>query len=222
MSTKLALRDIEGKEIEQVSLDEKIFDKTVNKAVLYQAVNMYLANIRRGTAATKTRGEVRGGGKKPFRQKGTGRARAGSSRSPVWKGGGTVFGPHPRSYVFNLPDKVKRLSLRSSINAKITSDALFLLNDINLKEAKTKLVAKLLKKLKIADNCICVFNKEEDKNFVRAAKNIRNLTLRASHDVNAYEILSNSKMIATKSAMDNLVLRIKGINKVAKQKAEKK
>lgn len=210
---KLAVRDIDGKETEQISLDSKIFDGKVNKSLLYQAVKMYLANKRRGTAATKTRGEVSGSGKKPWRQKGTGRARVGAIRNPLWRGGGIVFGPHPRDYSYTLPTKVKRSSLISSINSKLNDKDLIILKDLSLKESKTKYVGKLLKKLKINNRCTIIFDKKEDNNFSRAARNIKGILLRGPQDVNAYDILASEKILLTKEALKSLVSRLQNSEK---------
>lgn len=210
---KLAVRDIEGKEVEDITLDPKIFDGKVRKPTLYQAVNMYLANKRRGTAETKTIGEVSGGGKKPWRQKGTGRARVGSTRNPLWRGGGTVFGPHPRNFSYTLPSKIKKLSLKDSINSKINDKEIIILQDLSLKEPKTKHVNKLLKKLKIKDKCTIVFNKKENDNFLLAARNIEGVSLKNAQDINAYEILASGKLLFTKAALSNLIERIQQISK---------
>lgn len=213
---KIAVRDIDNKEVEQINLDEKVFDGKVKKSVLYQLINMYLANKRRGTAATKTRGEVSGGGKKPWRQKGIGRARVGSSRNPLWTGGGIVFGPHPRNYAYSVPVKIRQLGLRYSINSKLNDKDVIVLKDLAINEPKTKLVNKFLKKAKVDGRCIVVFNSKEDKFFARAARNLNVLTLKRSQDVNAYEILASDKLIMTKTALEDITARIKNHKKRAK------
>src|SRR5512135_3741492 len=135
METKtLPVYNIEGKEVETLNLDPAVFDGTVNSAAIYQAVNAYRAAKRSGLAATKTRGEVSGGGKKPWRQKGTGRARVGSTRSPLWRHGGVVFGPHPRSFAYSVPDKIKKLALKSVLNAKVKENNVIILDTLSLSQ----------------------------------------------------------------------------------------
>ncbi len=140
----LPIYNTEGKEIDSLKLDKTVFDGTINTACLYQAVNAYRANQRKGLASTKTRGEVSGGGRKPWRQKGTGRARVGSIRSPLWRHGGVIFGPHPRHFYYNLPKKLKVLALKSSLNAKVKENSLIVLDGINLEIPKTKEASKIL------------------------------------------------------------------------------
>jgi len=144
----IPIYNMKGKEVESFTLNRKLFDGKVNKALLYQAVLMYNANQRQGSAATKTRGEVSGGGKKPWRQKGTGRARAGSTRSPLWRHGGTVFGPHPRDYSYSLPRKIKRRALLASINSKIRENKIMGIDSVDIEEAKTKKFQAVLDALK--------------------------------------------------------------------------
>ncbi len=130
--------DLKGKEVERFQLDKELFTGKVNKGALYQAVLMYNAAKRQGNASTKTRGDVSGGGKKPFKQKGTGQARAGSTRSPLWRHGGSIFGPHPRLYRYDIPKKLKRLAFLSSINSKLNENKLIGLSDVKVAEPKTK------------------------------------------------------------------------------------
>ena len=149
---KVAVYDITGKQTGELELNENVFGVEVNEAVVHQAVVMQLASQRLGTAATKTRGLVRGGGKKPWKQKGTGRARAGSIRSPLWVGGGTVFGPQPRSYAFRMPRKQRRLAIKSALSAKVNSGELVVVDSISFDAPKTKNVVKMLKDFNAADN----------------------------------------------------------------------
>ena len=147
----LPLYSVNGKEIEKISLKEEIFDGEINTALLHQAVVMYEANKRQGTVSTKDRSQVRGGGTKPWRQKGTGRARAGSIRSPLWRHGGVTFGPTPRNYSYSLPKKIRLGALKSSINAKINSQDFILIKEVGVGESKTKEFKKLLESLKIKE-----------------------------------------------------------------------
>jgi len=216
-----------GKEIESVKLDEGVFDGKVNRASIYQTVNAYLANQRKGLAATKTRGEVSGGGRKPWKQKGTGRARVGSTRSPLWRHGGVIFGPHPRDFFYSIPQKIKIQALKSSLNAKLNENNLVILESFGLLEPKTKEVAKIFRNLKIdfpgkkkSDSVLLLLEKI-DKNLITASRNIESLTINLASDTNAYEILSHNKLIIIKDALGNLVSRINN-NKIKKHSLSKK
>jgi len=147
----LGVFDAKGKEVEKIELDSKVFDGKVNSSLVHQAVVTFLANQRKGLAKTKTRGQVRGGGTKPWRQKGTGRARVGSIRSPIWRGGGVTFGPTKRSYYKVLPKKMKILALKSALNLKLSEKKLLVIDDLAVKSHKTKEFAKILDNLKLGD-----------------------------------------------------------------------
>jgi len=149
ISSELSVLDTKGKEIEKVKLDKGVFDGKVNTALIQQAVVAYLANQRKGLAATKTRGQVRGGGAKPWRQKGTGRARVGSNRSPIWRGGGITFGPRPRSYYQDMPKKMRALALKSALNAKLRDKQILIINDLVVSSPKTKDFIKTVSGLKL-------------------------------------------------------------------------
>jgi len=201
----LPLYDLSGKKVETIDVKDEIFDGQVNSSLLHQTVVMYAANKRQGTASTKDRSEARGGGSKPWRQKGTGRARAGSIRSPLWKGGGVTFGPKPRDYNYNLPKKMKLLALKSSINAKIKSQDLMLIEELNFKESKTKEFKRVLKSLKIKEKSLLV---AELKNpSIKASRNISFFNIVGPKQVNAYDILKYKKIIFTKSALKDLIKR---------------
>lgn len=211
----LPIYNIEGKEVEQVSLDEEIFDGEVNEDVLYQTVLMYRARARKGTASTKTRGEVSGGGRKPWRQKGTGRARVGSIRSPLWRGGGIVFGPHPRKYSYSLPNKIKILALKSSLNAKLKERSILILDNLSIEQPKTKVFAKILKNLRF----FLLLNKKQpktllllekcDENIRRSTNNFNFLEINSAQDTNAMNILRAKLLVMTKAALAELIQRIK-------------
>ncbi|SDF50450.1 50S ribosomal protein L4 [Sporolituus thermophilus] len=198
---KVAVYDITGAQTGEIELSDSVFGVEVNKAVLHQAVVMQLANQRLGTHATKTRGMVRGGGKKPWRQKGTGRARAGSIRSPLWVGGGTVFGPQPRSYAISMPRKARRLALKSALSAKVRSGEMVVLEDFTFAEPKTKNVVKMLDNLKVADDKALIILSEADENVIKSARNIPGVKAIASTGINVYDLLYHDKVLVTKGAV---------------------
>jgi large subunit ribosomal protein L4 len=187
----------------------------VNKDVLHQAVVAFRANQRRGLAATKTRGEVSGGGRKPWKQKGTGRARVGSTRSPLWRHGGVIFGPHPRDFSYSLPKKIKNLALRSALNVKVNENNFMVLDNFKLAGAKTKEAVAILKNLKIELNHkkdrlqILILLDKIDKNIKLALRNISFSEFNLAKDVNAYEVLSARKILITKDGLRQLTERIK-------------
>jgi large subunit ribosomal protein L4 len=206
---RIPLFDLTGKKVEMIELNKDTFDGKVNKALLYQTMLMYRANQRKGTANTKTRGDVRGGGKKPWRQKGTGRARAGSIRSPIWRGGGIVFGPHYRDFSYSVPKKIKRNAFISSLNGKLKSGKILALETESLDEPKTKKLAKLLKDLNIKKEKILLLVEKNDRNLLLASRNIKNLTLKRISDTTAFDILSNEHIIMSKQATEFLNRSIK-------------
>ncbi|MDP3143599.1 MAG: 50S ribosomal protein L4 [Candidatus Omnitrophota bacterium] len=204
------LYNVKGEEIEKIVLPENIFDGTINRDLLHRAVVMYNANRRQGTASTKTRGEVSGGGIKPWKQKGTGRARAGSNRSPLWRHGGVVFGPHPRDFRSSMPEKMRNEALRSSINDKLVSQNLILLEHLDIKVAKTKEIVGILSSLKIKERILIVIDeKERNERVVKATRNIHSVTLSRAMDINAYDVLSHKKLLVTKFALKTLTSRLK-------------
>lgn len=210
----LPVYNCDGKEVDTIKLDNSIFDGTINDSVVYQAINAFRANQRKGLAATKTRGEVSGGGKKPWKQKGTGRARVGSTRSPLWRHGGVVFGPHPRDFSYELPRKIKSAALKSSLNSKVKEDALFVLDELKLKSPKTKDVVGILTNLKVdfkkakANNVLLLVEKI-DNTFTKATRNIECLKVNVATDTNVYEVLNSRKIIVTKDGLNELVKRLK-------------
>ncbi|MBC7326118.1 MAG: 50S ribosomal protein L4, partial [Moorella sp. (in: Bacteria)] len=172
---RVALYNIQGQQVGEVDLDDRIFGGEVNEAVLHQAVVMQLAARRRGTASTRGWAEVRGGGRKPWRQKGTGRARAGSIRSPLWRGGAVIFGPRPRDYGYKLPKKVRRLALRSALASKVQGGNIIVLDELKLDKPRTKDMAAILKAL-AADNKALVVTAVEDQNVELSARNLPGVT----------------------------------------------
>lgn len=201
---KVAVYDITGAKTGDMELNDNVFGVEVNEAVLHQAVVMQLANQRLGTASTKTRGFVRGGGRKPWKQKGTGRARAGSIRSPLWVGGGTVFGPQPRSYAFSMPRKVRRLAIKSALTAKIQGGEMFVVEDINFAAPKTKDVVKMLGDFNAADNKALIITGDVVENVEKSSRNIPGVKAIASSGVNVYDLLYHDKVFITKDAVSKI------------------
>lgn len=205
----------EGKEIDTVKLNTSVFDGVVNEAAIYQAINAYRANQRKGLASTKTRGEVSGGGKKPWKQKGTGRARVGSTRSPLWRHGGVVFGPHPRDFSYELPEKIKAIALKSSLNAKVKDNNIIVLDEIKLDSNKTKDAAKVFTGLKLnsdkkqKDMKILLLVEKNDAGFIRVMSNIAFLDTNLAINTNVYEVMSHKKLIITKQGLSALTNRLK-------------
>jgi len=211
----LPIYNTEGKEIDTLKLDTKVFDGTVNNAAMYQAITAYRANQRKGLASTKTMGEVSGGGRKPWRQKGTGRARVGSIRSPLWRHGGVVFGPHPRDFSYTVPQKIRTLALKSSLNAKVKENNLMVLDKFSVEEPKTKAAVKIFSNLKIISkenkksHHVLLLLDRIDDNLKRALRNIDFLSINKAGDVHTYEVLAHQKLIITTKGMDELIGRLK-------------
>ena len=210
----LPIYNTEGKEVETLKLDHTVFDGVVNIAAIYQAVNGYRANQRRGLAATKTRGEVSGGGKKPWKQKGTGRARVGSIRSPLWRHGGVVFGPHPRDFSYPVPQKIKTLALKSTLNAKVKENNLMLLEKLEIKAPKTKEANLIFKNLKVLPQknkkeSLLLLSDSIDNNLRLALRNIKFIKVNLGKDTHAYEVLASTKLIVTKAGLNQLIKRLK-------------
>lgn len=200
--------DTHGKEVGKFAMSEKIFNGDVNKGILYQAALMYNANRRQGNASTKTRADVSGGGKKPWRQKGTGRARAGSIRSPLWRGGGVIFGPHPRDYFYSIPKKIKKLALLSSINSKLNDETLIGIDRLAIDEPKTKKFQSILDALKLEGNVLFVMDAADD-NVIKASRNIKGVYIRNCSDFNAMDVLASDNVVMAKGALEKLPGRIK-------------
>lgn len=201
---------LSGKKVDKFKLNPDVFNAKVNKPLLHEIIQMYRANERQGNAATKTKGLVRGGGKKPWRQKGTGRARAGSIRSPLWRHGGTIFGPLPRDFGYDMPKKTKSIALISSLSAKLKDDEIFVLEkDPELKEPRTSEVVKILSSLKVYGNRVLFLYANTSENFIKSCRNIKNVTFKRSVDFNTYDVLSNSKILFSKETHDAIVKRLK-------------
>ncbi|MBF0123659.1 MAG: 50S ribosomal protein L4 [Candidatus Omnitrophica bacterium] len=204
---KLTVYKIDGKESGSMDLPSE-FDKAVNQDVIHQAIVMYQANARQGNADTKIRSEVSGGNKKPFRQKGTGQARQGSTRSPLFKKGGIVFGPHPRDYGYTIPKKVRMGALRESLNAKFKGSSLVCVDDMVMKSGKTKDFLAIMKNLKISGKKTLAIFEGSSKEAMLASRNIRGIQHEKAAEVNALDVLKNNKVLATKAAMEKILKRL--------------
>lgn len=213
--TSLPIYNTEGREVGKIELNPEIFDGTINQNVLQQTAVMYQTNQRKGLASTKTRGEVSGGGRKPWRQKGTGRARHGSIRSPLWSKGGVVFGPHRRNYHYSLPGKIKSLALKSSLNAKLNEGCILVLDAIDITQSKTKEFIAILSKLqpllpssKRGQSLLLLLDKIDEK-LKLATNNINFLDINLAKDANAMGILKSRHLVVTRKALESLTDRIK-------------
>ncbi len=199
----VALYNMEGKQIGDINLNDALFGQEVNKSVLHQVVVNYLANQRQGTQSTKTRSEVRGGGIKPWRQKGTGRARQGSIRAPQWIKGGIALGPKPRDYSYTLNKKVKRVALKSALSSKVAEQEIIVVDEIAMTEIKTKTIANMLTNLNVDSKALIVTCDKND-NVVKSARNIPGVGTAFTGSLNVYEILNHDKLIITKDAVSKL------------------
>ena len=191
--------DVNGSIVGEIELCEEIFGAEINVPAMHAYVTAYNANQRQGTQSAKTRAEVSGGGKKPWRQKGTGRARQGSTRSPQWTHGGVVFAPKPRDYRMSLNKKLKRVALKSALSSKVAADKLVVLDSLTLEQAKTKEMVKVLANLK-PNNALIVLP-ENDVNVIRAARNIPGIASTTVGTLNTYEVLKYNAVLITKAAV---------------------
>ena len=203
--TKLAVYNIENQKVNDVELDDQLFKVKINPDLFYNVVRMNLASQRKGSAATKNRVLVRGGGAKPWRQKGTGRARAGSRRSPLWRGGGTIFGPMPRDYAFSLPKKERRAALRAALSLKLQEEKLILLDEFPLNGFKTKQVLEVLKRFNVQDALIVT--SERNIFLERSIRNIPGVDVLHADELNVYDILNHEHLIL----LDPVLPRIQGV-----------
>jgi len=197
---KVNVFNMNGQTVGDIDLCDDIFGIEVNEIVMHTAVVNILANARQGTQSTKTKHEVRGGGRKPWRQKGTGRARQGSTRSAQWVGGGIVLGPKPRSYRYSIPKKVKRLALKSALSSKVLDNNIIVLDQLSLNVIKTKDVVTMLKKLDVATSALIVMSGVDDK-IAKSVRNIENVKTAYVNTINTYDILKYGKLIMTKDAI---------------------
>ena len=198
----VSVYNIEGKEVGSIELNDAVFGVEVNEHLVHMAVLQQLANNRQGTQKAKTRSEVSGGGRKPWRQKGTGHARQGSTRSPQWTGGGVVFAPKPRDYSFKMNKKEKRIALLSALSSKVADNKIVVLDAFNLDEVKTKKFAEVMSNLKV-DKALVVIE-GENKNVVLSGRNIPTVKVSATNEINTYDVLKYETLVVTKAAVEKL------------------
>ena len=222
-TNSLPIYNQEGKELETLKLNSSVFDSKINTAAIYQAVTAYTANHRVGLAQTKTRGEVSGGGRKPWKQKGTGRARVGSTRSPLWRHGGVIFGPHPRDYSYTLPQKIRNLALKSALSSKLMENNIIILDKLQIDEPKTAKAIKIFSALKIDPRkenshfkVLLLLDKKDDQ-IRRALRNVSFLNINLARDTQAYEVLIHKKIIMTRKALEDITERLVSAQKKVKR-----
>ena len=198
----VSVYNIEGKEVGTIELNDAVFGVEVNEHLVHMAVVNQLANNRQGTQSAKTRSEVSGGGRKPWRQKGTGHARQGSTRAPQWTGGGIVFAPKPRDYSFKMNKKEKRIALLSALSSKVADNKIVVLDAFNLDDVKTKKFAEVMSNLKV-DKALVVIE-GENKNVVLSGRNIPTVKVSATNEINTYDVLKYETLVVTKAAVEKL------------------
>lgn len=200
---KLALYNRDGEQVGEIEVQAALFEAPMKQGALYQTAVSQAANRRQGTAASRDRGEVRGGGGKPWPQKGTGRARHGSTRSPIWVGGGTVFGPHPRDYGFTVPKKVRRAALKSVLSAKVREGKLLVVDDFVIEEPKTRAVVQILKNLNASGKSLIVTGRP-DQNVIKSARNLPGVKTTEARQLNVLDILSYDYLVMTRDALEKV------------------
>jgi len=201
---EVEVKDMNNNTVEKINLRDDIFGVSAKLGVIHAAVNNYLANQRQGTHATKTRGLISGGGKKPWRQKHTGRARAGSIRSPLWRGGGTVFGPKPRDYSYNLPKNVKKLALMTALSAKLSDGEFVIINSLSIEKPRTKEVIAALKNLGLTGKSVLIVLPENDDTIALSARNVPGVSITRAADLNIYDVVVHNILLVTKEAVIRL------------------
>ena len=196
----------DNKKVGEVELNDALFGLEVKKHILHDVVKMQLANRRAGTACTKTRTEVRGGGAKPYRQKGTGRARAGTNNSPLWRGGGVIFGPKPRDYSYKLPKKVRKLGLRMALSARFSENNMIVLDGFELADIKSKQFAEVMKKLDIENGLIVI--PEKNENLEKSSRNVHGYKVIPADGLNVYDILLHRSLVVLQPCLGQLEERL--------------
>lgn len=199
---KLDVLNVSGQKVSEIELSESVFGIEPNIPVLHEVVKNYLANQRQGTQSAKTRAEVSGGGRKPFRQKGTGNARQGSITAPHYIGGGVVFAPKPRSYRYTLPKKVRRLALKSAFSAKVMENEMIVLDELTLAAPKTKDMVKILNNIKVSGKKVLIVTGDVEQNVVKATSNLEGIKTTFVGEINVYDILNHDYFVVTKSAVE--------------------
>ncbi len=203
------VRNLSNKEVGEVMLSDAVFGVELNEALIHAAVTNYLANGRQGTSATKTRGNVSGSGRKLWKQKGTGRARIASLRSPLWKGGGNVHGPQPRDWSYKMPKKMRRGALRSALSERLREGNLIIIDEIALENAKTKNFVSTIGALELSENKkkpnkVLIVDSLDNANLIMASKNVQKTKVTNSYGVNIYDLLKHEKLLITKTAVEEL------------------
>ena len=199
---KVSVLNMEGKQVDEIELNDAVFGVEVNEHLVHMAVVNQLANNRQGTQSAKTRSEVSGGGRKPWRQKGTGHARQGSTRSPQWTGGGVVFAPKPRDYSFKMNKKEKRAALCSALSSKVAESQIIVLDEFKLDEIKTKKFVEVMNNLKASKALVVL--EGENKNVVLSGRNIPTVKVTATNEINTYDVLKYETLVVTKAAVEKL------------------
>jgi large subunit ribosomal protein L4 len=219
------VRNLKNKEVGEVELSDKVFGAEYNEGLVHAAVRNYLANGRQGTAKTKTRGDVRGGGKKPWRQKGTGRARVASIRSPLWRGGGRVHGPVPKDWSYKMPNKMRRGAIRSALSERMREGNIIVIDELSIDNPKTKEFVDILKTFELTDNKTrtktLFVDSLDNENLIRSSRNVQKVKVVNSYGVNIYDILWHEKIVLSKSAVEELnqILKPKGKKTMAREAA---
>ncbi len=201
---EVEVKDRNNSVVEKIAMPEGIFGLEIKTSLLHAAVVNYLANQRQGTHATKTRGKVRGGGKKPWRQKHTGRARHGTNRSPLWKGGGIIFGPQPRDYSYRMPKKQKRKALKTALSVKFAEGNIVVVDALSFEKPRTKDMIAVLKSFGINDKKVLVVMPDKDENVYLSARNIPRVSVMRAADINTYELLVHEHVLVTKDALEKI------------------
>ena len=202
---KINIHSIKGEVVDKLNADEKIFKVELNKSVIRQAVLAEMTNLRQGTHASKNRSAVKGGGKKPWKQKGRGVARAGTIRSPLWKGGGVVFGPEPHSYKHKLPKKMKKLARRSALSDKLSKGEFMVLDKIKIETKKTSEFVSVLKELKLENKKITMLVSSFEDNLILSSRNVRNVFIEDVRNISVYDILDSEIIITDKQSLIDLI-----------------
>lgn len=201
---EVEVKDRNNNTVEKINLRDDIFGVRAAPGVVHKAVINFLANQRQGTHATKTKGLVSGGGKKPWKQKHTGRARAGSIRSPLWRGGGIVFGPQPRDYSYNLPRKVKKLALMTSLSAKLSDGEVVIIDNLSIEKPRTKEIVEALKNLGLTGKSVLIILPEKDNTIALSARNVPGISITRTADLNIYDVIAHNILLMTKEAVIRL------------------
>jgi large subunit ribosomal protein L4 len=199
---EIEMKDTANNKRGSITLSDEVFGLSPKKEILHSSVVNFLANQRQGTHATKTKGLVSGGGRKPWKQKGTGRARAGSNRSPLWRGGGTTFGPQPRDYSYKLPRNMKRRALREALSARFSDGRITVVDNIAVGNPKTKEMVKILKDLGLDGKSVLIVLDKNDENIILSSRNIPDVKVLKATDINPYEVLTHERILSTRAALD--------------------